>query len=53
MQTLWPHARIGKNDNKSDALAPRDDGRAEVVWYEPELPQPLRAARELACGVGA
>ncbi|MFC7447901.1 hypothetical protein [Rhodococcus daqingensis] len=41
MQALWPHAAIGDNDNKSDALALATIGAQRLGWYEPELPHHL------------
>lgn len=38
MQTLWPHAAIGGNDNKSDALALATMGAQRLGWFDPELP---------------
>lgn len=53
MQTLWTHARIGTNDNKSDALALATMGAQRLGWYEPELPHHLAPRVSWPVGVGA
>lgn len=53
MQTLWPHAAIGTNDNKSDALALATIGAQRLGWYEPELPHHLSPRVNWPVGVGA
>ncbi|PTR42045.1 Holliday junction resolvasome RuvABC endonuclease subunit [Rhodococcus sp. OK611] len=51
MQTLWPHAEIGDNDNKSDALALATIGAQRLGWYEPELPHHLEPRVNWPAGV--
>jgi len=53
MQSLWPHARIGANDNKSDALALATMGAQELGWYPPELPHHFAPRVNWPVGVGA
>ncbi|MDV8066406.1 crossover junction endodeoxyribonuclease RuvC [Rhodococcus sp. IEGM 1366] len=38
MKFLWPHADIGKDDNRADALALATMGAFHLGWHEPELP---------------
>lgn len=35
---LWPHAPIGNDDNKADALLLATAGAYRLGWHEPELP---------------
>lgn len=53
MQSLWPHAAIGDNDNKSDALALATIGAQRLGWYEPELPHHFAPRVNWPVGVGA
>ncbi|ORL30444.1 hypothetical protein A6I91_21135 [Prescottella equi] len=53
MQTLWPHAPIGDNDNKADALALATMGAQRLGWYEPELPHHFAPRVSWPVGVGA
>lgn len=53
MQSLWPHAAIGDNDNKSDALALATIGAQRLGWYEPELPHHFEPRVYWPAGVGA
>ncbi|ORM04570.1 crossover junction endodeoxyribonuclease RuvC [Prescottella equi] len=52
MQTLWPHARIGKNNNLSDALGLATMGAQELGWYPPELPHHFTPNVKWPAGVG-
>lgn len=36
MKSLWPHAAINSNDNRSDALALASAGAMHLGWYRPE-----------------
>lgn len=38
MKSLWPHADIGKDDNRADALGLATMGAMHLGWHEPELP---------------
>ncbi|WP_027500822.1 crossover junction endodeoxyribonuclease RuvC [Rhodococcus sp. UNC363MFTsu5.1] len=51
MQALWPHAAIGDNDNKSDALALATIGAQRLGWYEPELPHHIEPRVNWPAGV--
>jgi crossover junction endodeoxyribonuclease RuvC len=53
MQALWPHAAIGDNDNKSDALALATMGAQRLGWYAPELPHHFAPRVNWPVGVGA
>lgn len=53
MQTLWPHARLGSNDNLSDALALATIGAQRLGWCKPELPHHWSPRVSWPAGVGA